>query len=117
MTLSIVGGVPPYALSIDWGDGTTDLISQPVTGDHHYAHTYISPNSYVVVVKATDRQGQAAYYQTLILAAGPSLPSNSRGEIGSQLLIAWPLFAVMLVMLLSFWLGEKFDAARLHHKA
>jgi hypothetical protein len=119
--IEISGGNPPYALSIDWGDGTTDVISRGRPGKFNIAHTYSQAGgykgSYEVKVKASDSKGKKAYLQFFVIisedtqvAPVGSIYSKPPPRLGGSLrwlLVAWPAYGVVVLMTLSYILGER----------
>lgn len=115
--LSLTGGQPPYAVSIGWGDGKTDLISRGDAGQFDIHHTYDKPGgnqgSYTIVIKSTDALGNKSYLQLVVIVSGKSHPVGVAGSIkgGSNrsgaIKLAWQAMAVIAIVILSFWLGEK----------
>ena len=119
--LEIRGGIPPYALSIDWGDGTVDLISRGKPGKFIIIHTYSKAGgykgSYEVKVKATDSDKNNSYLQFFVIVSDEISPApvgnifdKSPPQLGSSLhwlLLAWPAYAVVALMTLSYLLGER----------
>ncbi len=103
------GGDAPYALSVSWGDGNTDLKSLPSSGKITLDHVYKSPggahNSYDVVVKLTDAKGRTAYLQFVIVIGGTA-PTATKTGLPIGLSLAWPLVVAALLAVISFWLGE-----------
>lgn len=120
----ISGGVGPYALSVDWGDGKTpDLISQPFPGTLDLKHVYDSPGIYNIIIKATDKNGGTAFLQLVGVANGPLSQDNGGvgdGGIGltsPQTRILWQPAAIMIPLLIStFWLGKKYELKVLRKK-
>jgi hypothetical protein len=109
---SVIGGQPPYAISINWGDGTTDVISITSPGSFHAKHSYDSPGNYHLIIKGSDSKGQTAYLELLAVINGDVgvATASSTGFIdGGILLVLWPLYILMFIMLLSFWLGERIE--------
>jgi hypothetical protein len=109
-----VGGVAPYAVNIDWGDGTSDLITRLAPGPFTVNHTYQKTGGYLgsfpLIIRATDSVGHNAYLQltTIVNAAKAGASSTSNGTQGSlQLWLIWPLWIVLLLMVISFWLGTR----------
>jgi hypothetical protein len=109
--LTIVGGTPPYAVSVSWGDNKTDVYSRGVAGPFDIKHVYSKSGggyrgSQDVVVKASDANGLTTYIQLVsivndtnsIVAAAQSLPT--------KLQLAWPLLGMAVLMVASFFLGE-----------
>ncbi len=108
----IVGGVGPYAISWDWGDGDTSLASQQGDGAISSKHTYVRAGTYRVILRVTDAQGNSAFLQLVTVVNGPAEKAGSTsgkglGAIPGVLLTAWPLYGIALMMVLFFWLGER----------
>lgn len=109
---TIVGGVGPYAVSWDWGDGETSLLSQALDGSVAGKHTYARAGTYRVILRVTDAQGNSAFMQVVTVVNGAIEPigatkGNGRGALPGVLLTAWPLYGLALLMVLFFWLGER----------
>jgi len=80
--VSINGGVSPFALSVDWGDGKpATLYSEQFGGVVTISHTYDSAGSYVVILKATDKAGQTAFLQLVGQANGAVTQSSTRTAV------------------------------------
>ncbi len=123
--LDISGGNPPYAISVDWGDGTTSLISRPNAGvfsvDHVYKAAGTYKGSYVVKFMASDADGSQTFMQLLAIinnppsATGVTTKSDLFGGgsdsaptyLQTILRYIWPGYGIVVLMLLSFWLGER----------
>ncbi len=131
--LDIAGGSAPYALAVDWGDGTTGIVSQGSDGLVHLTHTYQKPGayrgSYVVKFTVTDAAGNQTYLQLLVVVnsrqQSPVIGSSGSGgsSFGSGVLHSlrnyiWPSYGLVVLMLASFWLGERreIQLLRPHHK-
>ncbi len=103
------GGVGPYALSIDWGDGTAaDLMSVTTPGTVTIKHVYKSSGLYTVIIKATDKNGGQAFLQLVGQATG-AVQNNKQGEttVVKRDMIWWPLLMMVPLIFLSFWLGTR----------
>lgn len=111
--IDIVGGVSPYAVSFDWGDGKSDLLTRPQAGPFDLAHTYEKVGGYLgtypLTVKATDAAGNKAYLQlTSIINAPKGAESKSSTVVTlPNYKFAWPLWVLLLFMVIAFWLGER----------
>jgi hypothetical protein len=114
--LTLTGGQPPFALSISWGDGKTDLISRGVSGTLNIQHTYDKPGSgfkgsYDVTVITTDAVGNKSFIHLVAIVSGN--PSSIVSGIKSgynwsgAIRVAWQLLVAALLILLAFWLGER----------
>ena len=112
----ISGGLFPYAISWDWGDGKTDLLSVSTAGQFSAKHTYTKPGVYKIVLRGTDSAGNKAYLQTVVIVNG-TLSANSKVPAifrdNGILLMLWPLYLLILLMIISFWLGERYEKKRL----
>lgn len=110
--VEIVGGQAPYAVSVDWGDGTSDLITRLAPGPFTVKHTYKKAgtgylSSFPLIFRATDAVGHTAYLQvtTIVNDAGAGASNKSNTPLNE--LVLWPLWIVLVLMIISFWLGEK----------
>lgn len=108
----VVGGSAPYAISWDWGDSTLVPISQPTAGLFTATHTYDKAGNYKSIVRASDVKGQRAYLQVMTIVNGPAEPSLTR-PFGGVLSIAWPLLILAVLLIISFYLGEKYEKKKL----
>lgn len=109
---SLAGGTGPYAVNVDWGDGSAELISLSAKGPFGAKHKYSKPGNYKVVITATDSAGRKAYLQLVVVVNGEAAPASVTNRSfydGGLLFILWPLYLLMLAMLISFWLGEKYE--------
>lgn len=121
--ITIVGGQAPYAVSIDWGDGTTQLVTRLTAGPFTVAHVYKTYGTgylgtFPLIIRATDSVGHTAYLQLTTLVNPDTGVNSGKGgtTAGStssskspltELIIIWPLWIVLLLMIISFWLGER----------
>jgi hypothetical protein len=122
------GGVGPYAISVDWGDGKPpDLQSQAFPGNFDIKHVYDSAGVYNIIVKASDKNGDVAYLQLVGIANGPL--SQTTGNAGNQsgnnnaatktpsARIVWQPAALLIPFIMStFWLGKKYEIRTLRKK-
>lgn len=109
----ISGGNGPYAISVDWGDGSpTDLMSQAAPGEFTIKHTYKSAGIYKVIVKATDKNNGEAFLQLVAVATG-SAQNNSKGGSGSSLIkievLWWPALVMLPLIVAAFWVGRRHE--------
>lgn len=114
--LTVVGGQAPYAISVNWGDGKTDLYSDGASGNYDVQHVYgksTTSGNYVIVIKASDQAGTKSYLQLATLVAGNAKPisvlgSVSGGYSGSTAIrMGWQLLATAALIVGGFWLGER----------
>jgi len=109
------GGTPPYALSVNWGDGSpAELLSVAFAGNVTISHTYKSAGVYDVIIQATDSKGTQAYLQVVGVADGAILSNSasSKGNTGAVTItkIAWWPAALMIPLIIStFWVGRRHE--------
>lgn len=122
-SMHVEGGASPYSVRVNWGDSKST--TKHVTDESPFSvtHRYRTPGYYPIVVTATDSQGRVAVVQLAGLIKNP----GAAGTIGSilapptvtttqgpsfwqshrWLLVAWPAYLLVLLMTVSFWLGER----------
>lgn len=116
--LIVNGGVSPYAISVDWGDGTSsELISLPSEGSFNINHTYQVSGIYRVIVKATDKNGEIALLQLVGQADGAITHNSSKNNTPSTTvtktrLNLWPNVVVLPLILIAFWGGKQYYARK-----
>lgn len=109
------GGTGPYAISVDWGDGTpTDLISQPTAGTITLKHTYKSAGVYKVIVKATDKNGSTAFLQLVGQATGATQNNNGKNSNSNNSFVKvevlwWPALLMVPLIFAAFWVGKRHE--------
>lgn len=118
----ISGGSGPYAISVDWGDGSSpDLLSEPFPGTLDVTHVYASPGVYNIIIKVSDSNGAAAFLQVVGIANGPLSQTNADGSpIGSDdskvafiaqgntTIVWWPATITLPFIVSTFWLGKRY---------
>jgi hypothetical protein len=114
--LTIGGGQAPYAVSVAWGDGTTDLISRGTEGTFNIEHIYQEAGdgdkgSYNVTVLVTDAAGNKTFIHLVSIVGGqkPGVAATIKQgyDWSATLRIAWQIVAVAILAVFSFWLGER----------
>ncbi len=123
MTLS--GGQPPYFVYVNWGDNTYSNFffkADPTfTVEHHYQKSGI----YTIIVSSIDSAGYKAVTQlSAVIKANPvnqvgltNLNNNNpvanglsiiKSKTAQNLLwFIWPTYIIIILMIISFWLGER----------
>ena len=118
------GGQGPYAVSVDWGDGSApDLFSREFPGTFDIEHVYERPGVYNIVVKVTDANGNPAFMQLVGIANGPlsqtdgsnANPDEESGPASTRVL--WQPAALLIPFIIStFWLGKRYELKSLRKK-
>jgi hypothetical protein len=126
--IQISGGSGPYALSINWGDGSpAQLMSQLGGGTINIGHTYNNSGIYNISVEATDHNGLVAFLQLVAVANGnvpaTSTTTNVKDQSAantptSSTSLALPAIFCLFMLLPSFFLGRAShaSASKVHHK-
>ncbi len=117
----ISGGTPPYALSVDWGDGKpVSLQSEAFAGNVNIKHTYDTAGTYVIIVKATDKNGMTAFLQLVGQAngaVGQGGEDADSGLVATQTAVIWIPAAISIPLIIStFWLGRRYEVTALRKK-
>lgn len=126
----IVGGDPPFHITVAWGDGATTVVSNVDERNFTVAHTYTKgPESreyFPVAISVTDTKNRKATLQVFSILNDRIVPGTGSGEeqdggLGDgkpfisneflrRILVAWPAYGVTVLMAASFWLGEQHTA-------
>lgn len=108
--IDIIGGVPPYAVNIQWGDANNKVVPRNDNAPFKVAHTYKKPGTYQISIQASDTRGRVAFLTVASIVNG-SVTSTSAGTISkpevNNLLVLWPLYTGAFATVVSFWLGEQ----------
>jgi hypothetical protein len=125
--ITINGGTSPYALSIDWGDGSpSKLMSASSSGPLTLTHTYQLSGTYTITVQATDKNGEPAFLQVISVISGPiqklastsgSTSSTAKTEIVT--ISIWAKIAMLCLLILiiiAFWVGRRYELISLRRK-
>ncbi len=112
--LLLSGGISPYAISIDWGDGSSpELKSLIVAGPFDIVHKYTNAGVYKVIVRATDKNGTTAFLQLVAIANGAAQTGGTdKNTSATQLKVIvlwWPILLIIPLLLLAFWLGRRHE--------
>lgn len=116
LPIMVIGGTAPYALFIDWGDGTTDLKTVLDTKYNDYLHTYTTAGIKVVTLKTTDANGTTSYLETVVQVNGTTPAANASpiANFTNSLSNIWteapvPLYVAAVTLVLGFWVGDIFQ--------
>lgn len=121
----ISGDKPPYAVSVDWGDGEPGtLVSLNKLGGHKISHEFKKSGHMIIRFNALGSAGTSSTVQTVAVIYGAEDINISVGYtckstankfsshcIANDPLIdltekLWPALIVALLMTVSFWVGE-----------
>ncbi len=117
------GGSGPYAISIDWGDGSAlELKSLPFIGEFDITHVYKTAGVYRVIVKATDSKGTAAFLQLVGVGNGQTSQGGTSGAntggtgATRYVYVWWPVMLLIPFAVVAFWIGRKFEVVAIHRR-
>jgi hypothetical protein len=116
------GGTGPYAVSVDWGDQNTQLISLSDAGSFTITHTYQKSGVYTIIVKVTDANGNSSFLQLVgvgngALAQTSSTSSTSSGTTTKTVVLWWPIIVSIIMVIVAFWLGNRSKLESLRRQA
>ena len=142
LSLSLAGGVSPYAITISWGDGSQSTIAREnqsaFVANHAYTPSGSGLRDYTIEIQAVDKNGATTFLQMLAIVRGQQIAGGTLkqcvasgrsasysasaqtntslcGSSSSSLLtwakqwlwLVWPTYLVVVLMVFSFWLGER----------
>lgn len=121
--LGLSGGIGPYAITVDWGDGTSDVLTRPSIGGNNFVikHVYEQPGTYKTIVKAADSQGDTSFLQLVSIGNGLLQGklddgTGSDSVITRKIYVLWPLYIMMGFVVTTFWLGRKYELRRIRKR-
>jgi hypothetical protein len=115
LPIAFAGGVSPYAVNIDWGDGQNSVFSRQDTSRFNVDHTYEKAGYYTVKITVSDKNGETAALEFVILVSGQDTQSPLiraiSGADGIWVQIALgALFVASLFV--AFFIGTKISRLR-----
>ncbi len=114
--LLVWGGEPPYAVSIDWGDGSENtLLSIESPGYKVVSFSYAAPNAYKIITKITDAKNSTSFFEASTQVNGviqnqQSIDNQNNSVVGSWIEASVPVYLVAVAITVGFWGGDLFDS-------
>lgn len=108
--LDILGGNPPYAVNIEWGDTTNKVVPRNDNATFNVEHVYKKAGTFQVTFQASDAGGRVAFLTVASIVNGqPDAATAGTKPVATpnQLLLLWPIFTGAVAVVVSFWLGEQ----------
>jgi hypothetical protein len=108
--IDILGGTPPYAVNVQWGDSDNNVVPRNDTTAFKVGHTYKKAGTYQISIQATDAASRVAFLTVASVINGqPSVAAaaTTANPAVNQLLILWPLYTSVFAIVISFWFGER----------
>jgi hypothetical protein len=116
-TVNISGCWPPYSANVSWGDGSSSIIDVGNNQSFVISHIYFMTGKPIIKITGSDSRGNSAFLQltTTVMSQsalngviGTTITPTSNPFTGIQewLWLVWPVYATIVLMAVSFWLGE-----------
>lgn len=111
--IDIIGGTPPYAVDIQWGDSTNKIVPRGNNEPFNTTHVYTKPGVYQISIQATDANDRVAFLTVASIVNGQpetaaaAVNKNMSNSLLEKLLLLWPLYTGTIAVVISFWLGER----------
>lgn len=111
--IDILGGSPPYAVNIQWGDSNNKVVSRNDNTSFNVGHTYLKAGTFQISIQATDMEGRVAFLTVASIVNGQvasttsSNSDTSSSTLSSRLAVLWPLYVGAVAVVISFFVGEK----------
>lgn len=108
--VTVLGGTPPYAVNVQWGDLENKLVPRNDNLLFHVEHVYKKPGVFQLTLQATDSQGRVAFLTVAAIVNGQpdqAAGGTSTDEKSNTLFVLWPLFVAAVAVVIAFWLGER----------
>ena len=117
----ISGGTPPYAVSVDWGDGSAaDVYSVTLPGEFTIKHVFAQAGVYRALIKVSDKNGNIGFLQLTAIANGEVKDAKVAGAIESGKTITkilWqPVVLAIPFVITTFYLGKKYEVTRIKQR-
>jgi hypothetical protein len=117
----ISGGTPPYAVSVDWGDGSqSDVYSVTLPGEFTIKHVFSQAGVYRALIKVSDKNGNIGFLQLTAIANGEIKDADVAGAIESGKTVTkilWqPVVLAIPFVITTFYLGKKYEVTRIKQR-
>jgi hypothetical protein len=70
LPIHFIGGTVPYAVSVAWGDGTSNVFSREDTTQFYADHTYEKAGAHNIEIRVSDAGNDEAYLQFVLIVNG-----------------------------------------------
>ena len=121
LPVTILGGTPPYAVNIRWGDTNNRVLSRNDNQSFFARHIYTRAGTYQISIQATDAVGRVAFLTVASIVNGS--PDGTTGVTSGAsasknwLIAMWPFYVSLVAIVVAFWLGELYEKRLARHKA
>lgn len=119
LELKIIGGAAPFALAVSWGDGQITPVLRQNRDSFQIEHTYAGINenqTYIIKVAGIDAKGVTDFLHMTAIVNGQDMPIGTTSQPPTNYLLSTinrylkyfgPAYIIFLLMVISFWLGER----------
>jgi hypothetical protein len=123
ITLNLAGGNGPYVVTVNWGDNqvTSQVIAASglFTLTHRYSSSLVLLKTFTAKVTVIDGTGQATNSQFITVVRNPAATATNiqyqpptfwhavLSDVHDWLWLLWPAYLIVIMMLVSFVLGER----------
>jgi hypothetical protein len=108
--INIIGGTPPFAVNVQWGDNSNEIIPRGDNTTFNASHIYKRAGIYKITLQAVDSKKLVAFLSVAAIVNGQPAAvgtTNSTPKSANKLMLLWPLLAVAASLVFSFWVGEQ----------
>ena len=112
--IDILGGTPPYAINVQWGDSSNKVVPRANNQSFTVGHVYARAGTYQISIQGSDANGRVAFLTVAAIVNGqPAIAGTSKDDptvsstTMARLLALWPLYTSVVAIAISFWLGER----------
>ena len=108
--ITVIGGTAPFAINVEWGDSSNQVISRSDNTTFNTDHAYKKPGTYKITLQGSDSNQLVAFLTVAAIINGQPevIAASTISKIPvNKILMLWPIFAIAATALISFWLGEK----------
>ncbi len=119
--ISVIGGTPPYAVNIQWGDSENKVVPRNDNVTFNVSHAYKKAGTYQITLQATDANDRVAFLSVAAIVNGQpdTIVSSTDNAVSldltNKLVALWPLYISALAIVISFWLGEVREKKIIQH--
>lgn len=109
--IDIIGGTPPFAVNIQWGDSTNKVVPRGDNIGFTSSHAFSKPGIYQIGLQASDAMGRVGFLSVAAIVNGQPATSPATAAptqaTTNKLLALWPLYTSSVAVVASFWMGER----------
>ncbi|MGH7156869.1 MAG: hypothetical protein ACREGG_02040 [Candidatus Saccharimonadales bacterium] len=107
--ITVIGGTPPFAINVEWGDSTNQVVPTASDSTFNVTHAYTKPGTFKITLQGSDSKHLSVFLTVAAIINGKPdvLASTTTKTGGKGLLFLWPVFAIAATALASFWIGER----------